>query len=577
MEIKRLPIRFCIISGILSSTIAVSPLKAQTTVPLPPPISPTPPLLPSPEDLLQPSPLPSPQDLLPPSPQTPANPEVPGNTVSGTITVERFDVVGSTVFSQEKLDQVLAPFTKRPLAFAELLEARSAVTKLYNDEGYATTGAYIPAQPFRDGVVRIEVVEGQLEGINVTGLNRLNPNYVRNRIALATSKPLNVPRLLEALRLLQLNPLIKNLSAELSAGSRTGQNLLDVTVVEADTFSSPIILNNARSPSVGTFQRGVQLNEANLFGLGDSISFAYKNTEGSNTYDVNYVLPINPHNGTLGLSYSNASSNVIEAPFNRIDIEAASRYYDITLRQPIIQTPSQELALGLRASRRESNTSLLGIPFPLSPGADAQGTTRISALRFFQDFTQRGNSEVFSARSEFSVGLDVLNSTINQTAPDSRFLAWRGQLQLARLVAPETLLLLRGDVQLASRALVPLEQFSLGGQESVRGYRQDALLTDNGAFASAEIRFPIYRTSRQEGAGALQLIPFVDLGTTWNSSGNNAPNPNTLASIGLGLQWQQGDRFKARLDYGIPLISISSSDRTWQENGLYFSVIYNPF
>ncbi|MBW4573914.1 MAG: ShlB/FhaC/HecB family hemolysin secretion/activation protein [Aphanothece sp. CMT-3BRIN-NPC111] len=563
----------------LSSTIAVSPLKAQTTVPLPPPISPTPPPLPSPEDLLKPSPtplpLPSPQDLLTPSPQTPTNPEVPANTAPGTITVERFDVVGSTVFSKRKLDQVLAPFTKRPLSFAELLQARSAVTKLYNDEGYITTGAYIPPQPFQDGVVRIEVVEGTLEGINVTGTKRLNRNYVRSRIANATSKPLNVPRLLEALRLLQLNPLIKNVSAELSAGSRTGQNLLDVRVAEADTFSSPIILNNARSPSVGTFQRGVQINEANLLGLGDSISFAYKNTEGSNTYDASYILPINSANGTLGLSYSNASSNVIEAPFNLIDIEAASRYYDITLHQPIIQTPSKELALGLRASRRESNTSLLGIPFPLSPGADEQGRTRISALRFFQDFTQRGNRQVFSARSEVSLGLDILNSTINKTAPDSRFLAWRGQVQLARLLAPETLLLLRGDVQLASRALVPLEQFSLGGQESVRGYRQDALLTDNGAFASAEVRLPIYRTARQQGV--LQLIPFVDVGTTWNSSGQDAPDPNTLASIGLGLQWQQGDRFKARLDYGIPLISISSSDRTWQENGLYFSVIYNPF
>ena len=35
--------------------------------------------------------------------------------------------------------------------------------------------------------------------------------------------------------------------------------------------------------------------------------------------------------------------------------------------------------------------------------------------------------------------------------------------------------------------------------------------------------------------------------------------------------------FTARLDYGIPLISVSSTDRTWQENGIYFSVFYNPF
>lgn len=63
----------------------------------------------------------------------------------------------------------------------------------------------------------------------------------------------------------------------------------------------------------------------------------------------------------------------------------------------------------------------------------------------------------------------------------------------SRLLAPDTLLLVRGDVQLSTTSLVPLEQFSLGGFQNVRGYRQDLLLSDNGAFASAEVRLPILR------------------------------------------------------------------------------------
>ncbi|HEY9872512.1 MAG TPA: ShlB/FhaC/HecB family hemolysin secretion/activation protein [Candidatus Obscuribacterales bacterium] len=573
----------CITSGILSSAITVLPIKAQTiapsqipnSIPPPLPITPTPPPLPSPQDLLKPYPTSPPLPAPPPSPQTPINPETPSNTVSITFTIERFDVVGSTVFSKEQLDRVLARFTKRPLSFSELFEVRSAVTKLYTDNGYTTSGAYIPPQPFLQGVVRIQVVEGKLEGINITGTTRLNPNYVRSRIGIATSQPLNIPRLLQALQILQLNPLIKNISAELSAGSRPGDNFLDVSVVEAESFSNPISIDNARSPSVGTLQRSILLNEGNFLGLGDNLSFGYRNTDGSNTFDTSYRLPLNSYNGTLELNYTTATSKIIESPFRQIDIEANARYYDLTLRQPVVQTPATEIALGLTASRRESDTSLLGSPFPLSPGADEKGRTRISAVRFFQEFTQRGNQEIFAARSTFSLGIGALNATINSDAPDSRFLAWRGQTQFVRLLAPETLLVLRGDVQLASRELVPLEQFSLGGQESVRGYRQDALLTDNGAFASAELRLPIYGGSRQQGI--LQVIPFIDLGTTWNSSGRSAPNNNTLASLGLGLQWQQGDRIKVRLDYGIPLIPISSSNRTWQENGLYFSVIYNLF
>jgi hemolysin activation/secretion protein len=109
----------------------------------------------------------------------------------------------------------------------------------------------------------------------------------------------------------------------------------------------------------------------------------------------------------------------------------------------------------------------------------------------------------------------------------------------------------------------------------VRGYRQDIRLTDNGAFASAEVRLPILRIP--EWDGVLQVTPFVDVGTAWNNGEIDDPDPSSLASLGLGLQWQQGDRITARLDWGIPLISVDSEDDTLQENGVYFSITINPF
>lgn len=554
-----------------------TPIPQIPTTPPPQDIQPPRPTIPEPQT---PSPLPPPNQLLQPPPSTPTTPEaVPGKVPDG-ITVKRFEVVGSTVFSPEEFDKVLAPFTNRPISFAELFQARSAVTQLYIERGYITSGALIPAQTLEGDVVKIQVVEGGLEAINVTGTRRLNPNYVRSRLRIATSQPLNRNRLLEALQLLQLNPLIENLSAELSAGTRPASSLLEVRVTEADTFSTQIAADNGRAPSVGSFRRRLQINEANLLGQGDGLSVGYANTDGSNDLDVNYTLPLNPRNGTLSLNYINTWSNVIEPPFDVLDIEANSRYYDLTLRQPVVQTPSQEFALGLTASRRESKATYLAedrTGFP-SPGADQEGRTRISALRFFQEWTQRSSREVLAARSQFSLGLGALDASINPgSEPDSRFFAWRGQGQWVRLLAPDTLLLVRGDVQLATTSLVPLEQFGLGGQESVRGYRQDALLTDNGAFASAELRIPIYRSPQRQLV--LQIAPFVDVGTTWNNSDRIELDSDTLASVGLGLRLQLGERLTFRLDWGIPLVDIPSRgrERTWQENGVYFSIVATPF
>jgi hemolysin activation/secretion protein len=245
----------------------------------------------------------------------------------------------------------------------------------------------------------------------------------------------------------------------------------------------------------------------------------------------------------------------------------------------VIQTPTQELVLGLTGSRQESESSIRGMGFPLSPGADDEGRLRVSALRFFQEWTARGEREVLAARSELSLGVDAFDATTNNNAPDSQFLAWRFQGQWVRLLSPDTLLLLRIDGQLANQALLSLEQFRLGGFDSVRGYRQDQLLGDNGVFASAEVRVPIVRVPQWEAI--LQLTPFVDVGTLWNSDEDNGErpelDPNSLASLGLGLRWQLGNSLTARFDWGIPLIDVDAGDKTLQEQGLYFSVIYSPF
>ena len=93
--------------------------------------------------------------------------------------------------------------------------------------------------------------------------------------------------------------------------------------------------------------------------------------------------------------------------------------------------------------------------------------------------------------------------------------------------------------------------------------------------ASIEFRYPILRIF--EGDGVLQIIPFFDYGVGWNSSNFPNPNPQNLASIGVGLQWRYKRNLFAKLEYGIPLISVDINKNTWQENGIYFSIQYFPF
>ncbi|MGB7315835.1 MAG: ShlB/FhaC/HecB family hemolysin secretion/activation protein [Nodosilinea sp.] len=520
--------------------------------------------------------LPPPEELLPSV--EPQLPEPPFNETEGTFFVSTIEITGSTVFSQADFTDLVAPYLNRQVKFSELLDLRFAITERYVTAGYVTSGAIIPPQTLVDDTVTIQVIEGQLEDIVVTGLTRLNPAYVRSRIGLASAPPLNIERLLAGLQRLQLNPLIETVAADLQGGSRPNASLLVVNVAEADSFAVDLSLDNYGSPSVGTGQRRLILSEGNLAGRGDRIALEYENTDGSNEIDVSYTLPVSPNNDTLRFRAGYSNSRVIDPDFDVLDISSDSFYYEFGYRHFLIETPTEELALGLTLSHQQNQT-FLGLdnigPFPLSPGADSQGITQVTALRFSQEWSQRSQRHVLAFRSQFSFGLDLLNATLNDTGPDSRFLAWRGQGQWLQRLGADTVLLLRGDAQLTTDDLLSQEEFGLGGPLTVRGYRQNALLRDNGLLLSAELRSPIARLPDLDAT--LQLIPFLDAGVAWNVNADLLSGPNTLLGTGLGLLWQQGDNLSLRVDLGIPFVPLAEDRNVLQESSIYFSVRYRLF
>ena len=565
--------RYIAVAIAISTSFYTQAIAAQTS-----PILPTVPadLTPknTPKTPTEPYKLPDPDRLL--APETPQTPQIPSNNNSESIVVKKFEVIGSSIFSAAELENITNPYINKSISIVELFQVRTKITELYVERGYITSGAYLPEQDLQTGTVKIQIIEGGLDEIKVAGLTRLNSGYIQSRIAIATEKPLNRTRLLEALQLLQINPLIESISANLSPSLQAGSNNLEIKVIEANTFSLPITFDNSRTPSVGSERRQIQFTEANLTGLGDRLSISYSNTNGSNAFDTNYTIPFNPYNGTVSLGFGASSSKVIESPFNILDIASSSRNYELSIRQPLLQNMAQALSLGIAFSHRQSAASLLSglIPFP-SLGSDVDGQTKVTALRFFQEYVQRSGEEVFAARSQISLGVNALGATINAVSPDSQFLAWRGQAQYVRLLAPETLLLLRADLQLSDRPLLSQEQISFGGQDTLRGFRQDALLSDNGLVLSAEARIPIMRIP--EINGLLQIVPFFDFGKAWNYQAATNPDPSTLASIGMGLRFQMSDRLTVRLDIGFPLSRILSQKKTLQENGIYFSIVANPF
>jgi hemolysin activation/secretion protein len=518
--------------------------------------------------------------MLPPIPPPP--PEERERLPVPRVFVRQITVTGNTIFSAEDLAAVTAPYVNRYVTSEELETLRLELTRLYVNAGYINSGAVLPDQTVTEGVITYRIIEGQLTSVTVEGNRWFREGYLRKRLALDVEPPLRIGALQERLQRLQQDDRIERLDAELRPGVLLGESELHVRVEERLPFFVALTFDNYQSATIGAERGLITVAHRNLTGHGDIWSFTYGRSAGLDPQvDTSYILPLSPRDTTAILRYQRNNSSVIEARFEPLDIESESEIFTVGLRHPVYRTLRRELALALIGERLQSKTFLLGQPFSFSLGA-RDGEATDTALRLSAEWLDRTPDQVIAIRSRLSLGIDALGATINDgDLPDGQFFAWLGQFQWGRrLTTGDIQLLFRLDVQLTSDPLLPLEQIAVGGRFSVRGYRENQLVRDNGLIASLESRIPMIRN--RSWAELVQLVPFVDFGRGWNQT-IPTPDPTTLVSVGLGLRWAATFgtvvplRAQFELFWGLKLKNVETEGGDLQDKGLHFQVVLAAF
>lgn len=498
----------------------------------------------------------------PPETSTPPSADIP-------FPVTEIEVVGSSIFDGATLDEIVGPYENRQTTLAELQQLADAITQRYLNEGYITSRAVVSAQTIVDGVVEIQVIEGALEAIQVEGTAILQ-DYIRARVSLGSTRPLNQARLEDQLRLLRTDPLFETLEASLRAGSGAGQSILIVRVREANRFSGAITSDNYSPISVGDVRFGGQFAYRSVAIPGDrfSTSMSWSDTRGSEVYDLAYQVPINPMNGTLQFRFTPNFFRITDAnqPAFGLGIRGTTEIYDFTYRQPLIRTPREEFALSAGFRHRNGSTLIAGL---------ITDENRTSVLSFGQDYIRRDTVGAWALRSQFRWGTNLLNATQSSDASaDGQFLSWIGQVQRVQILDADHLLILQADLQLANDSLLGSEQFFLGGGLSVRGYAQNQRFGDNGVRFSIEDQITLQRD--EGGQPYLQIAPFLDGGYVWdNNASFQSTGNNFLLGSGIGIIANPFPQFNARLDFALPLIDVSElSTDPAQGLRFYFSLGY---
>ncbi|MBY0401353.1 hypothetical protein K2X89_13725, partial [Myxococcota bacterium] len=422
-----------------------------------------------------------------PSVPAPSAAEVEALGVQTGIVVRELELVGNTAIDDETLLRAATPFLGRPLDSAELERLRRALTRVYVDAGYVSSGATLPEQEVREGRLRIEITEGRLAEIRIVGASHYRESVLRRRLERGAGPPIRVADLEAALRVLSQDPRIARLDARLEPGVRPGTSNLLVGLEEADPASLGFAVDNYQSPSVGAYAGHVDAAHENPLGLGDRLGAELSISEGLYRVAGSYSLPLHPSGTLLTVDARYSRAEILDPALDELDIGNQSLSYAFGLSQTLYRTPADWIEAGLSFDLRESRSTLDGEPFSFSAGPDF-GRSELRVLRLNTSWTRRMRSSALTLRSIASVGLDILDATMhhrsrrnpvtnalevpNGEIPEARFASWVGQLRFFhRFDRTGIEVDLRGDVQLADGPLLSPEQFVIGGPGSVRGYR----------------------------------------------------------------------------------------------------------
>ncbi len=483
-----------------------------------------------------------------------------GGDASQQFVVRSVRIEGNSLLPESELAERVASLVGSERTAADLRQAAAAVQDAYRQAGYAGVVAFIPEQPVASGEIVIRVVEGKLAQVRITGNQGHDEANIRQ--SLPSLREGETPRVRAIDRDIQLaneNP-VKELRVALTAGARPGDVDASIEVAEESPLRVLIGFDNTGDPATGDYRLSIGFQHANLWNLDHIGTFQYQTspTDPSQVqiYSLGYRLPLYGHAATIDafVAYSNVDNGTTTTVAGPLQFTGKGKIAGLRGNRYLERIGEYDHRLTLGLDWRDlQNNCLLG-----AFGAAGCGTAGVSVAVLPLSLAYTGQVQTPETAWGFA---GSLAENVGGSSPED-FKAARPRAEkyysIARLSAfagfvPPDRFGLQGRVsgQYSPDALVPVEQFGLGGASSVRGYREREVTGDNGFYANLEGLAPDLRQFIGFDKGILRPLVFFDWGRVsnhyrWPCAGTNTSC--SLSSIGVGFRFAYGKNFSGRLD-----------------------------
>ncbi|MGS0627506.1 MULTISPECIES: ShlB/FhaC/HecB family hemolysin secretion/activation protein [Photorhabdus] len=471
---------------------------------------------------------------------------VPSTPESVCHTISRIEFDGAKSLPRSVKKNLIHPYLSHCLTLQDINALVRKTSNAYIERGYVTSHARLNAQDLSAGVLIISVNEGKVESIHLDGETSLALKMVFPRIVGKTLNLRDIEQGMERLNRLPSQQMI----IDIQPGKQPGYStvILKRTATRLPVSTS-FGTDNSGQKSTGTGQINAGINLDNPLHLADQWALSashnsdFSHRHQSRSFSANVTVPY----GYWLFSYQyawNDSFQNIPVDLQAYRYNGDSQTHRLAINRTLYRDGEQKLALDMGLTRRRTTNLLAGEILSIS-------SPTLSAINLGVNYSAALAGSYITFNPMVSHGLPVFGATQDDprfpAAPRSQFRKFSLSASYFMPVADSLYYLSSIYGQTTPDNLYASERLSLGGQYSVRGFKEQSLTGNRGGYWRNELN---WRISALPALDELAFTGALDTGWLRGKTGQIEGGNVTGAALGLSLTHR---RFNQAITIGAPL------------------------
>jgi hemolysin activation/secretion protein len=446
--------------------------------------------------------------------------------------INTIDIEGSEQLSKSKQASLIKPYITQCLTIEDLNVLVQKISNAYLEKGFITSGAFIKEQDISKGKFTISVLEGkindiQLEGEHPLTLKMVFPNMI--------GKTLNLRDIEQGIEQLDR---MSSYRVKIDIQPTERPEYSDVVlkkISSAHPISANLGLDNSGYKSTGREQLNGEIQIENPLNLAEvwTIS-ANKNSDFSNSHRIwNMTSGVSIPYGYWLFSYQYSKNDSFQDFYNK-NIEHNYRFtgksesHSIKANKTLFRDGTQKVVLNMGLTRRKTENKVGDIKFTIN-------SPTLSSINVGLNYSAKLMGGYFSFNPSYSQGIDIFNAKKDsaqfKNEPKSQFQKINISSNYFKFITDDIYYLTSVYGQYNFDNLYASERLSLGGQYSVRGFKEENITGNRGGYWRNELNWKMITMPK---LGELSLRGSLDTGWIKNEK-DRVLNGGNLTGTALGI------------------------------------------